>query len=238
MNTNTYLGLNNYQGLSEAYLTDAAAAYKSLLGEGAGGTSTTRSRPAISASGGYVAPTSLATLGTASTWKPDYASQAGVTAQQNVDAAQAATDRELFRRGINPNSGKFAGTKIATGLAGAAAKTGAMTKANREANQDWFANLLATAGLGVSSASAASGAALSAAGLNEQSESRDASLAGQAGAGLAGLAGEYGDISEQYAANEAAKKSALQESFDAMRANATGRTVAQAQHDYNTKYLR
>ena len=74
-----------------------------------------------------------------------------------------------------------------------------------------------TAGLEASTAAAASQATLGAAAQNLNAASTGASLAGQAGQGMAGLAGQYGDIASQAAEAEAAKKSELQESFDAMR---------------------
>lgn len=58
------------------------------------------------------------------------------------------TNRELARMGINPNSGRFMGSKMAQGLQTAGARAGAMTNARERAKEIGYAKKLDIAGLG------------------------------------------------------------------------------------------
>jgi hypothetical protein len=67
------------------------------------------------------------------------ATQAGIaetTTKNQVAAAAAGQDRQLAAAGVNPNSGRFAGTKATAGVQGALAVAGAGNLARRSVNTE------------------------------------------------------------------------------------------------------
>ena len=219
---NTYQGLsgdvggplNGYDTAALGALGSAGSGYLGLANST--GNLNAQAAGGIGASGGYVAPASLGTLNSASTWKPDYASQAGVTAAQTAQQGRETLDRQLAGMGINPNSGRFAGLNQEFNLAAAAAKAGAMSAANRQSNQDWIKNLESAAGLGISNAGNASSAALGAARQNLSAESQQAAQTETGAKGLQGLAQDYGQAGYQYEQEKALKQAQLQSQLDSL----------------------
>ena len=210
-------GLNKYQGLAEGALTKASNTFGSLAdnppgefgdaGIAAGMTDTT---------GGYAAPGTLGVVNTASTWKPDYASEAGVNAAQAAEQGRETMQRGLSRMGINPNSGRFAGLNQEYELAAAAAKAGAKSKATREESQDWIRNLLSAAQLGISNANQASSAALQQQNRDDQIRQQQVQNQAASAGGLMSTAGEFGSLAAGKAEADAAAADSLQAKVDAL----------------------
>ena len=108
-------------------------------------------------------------------YRNEVASKAAADAGRAFGIAQQQNQRAMASMGVNPNSGRFAGTQAATGLQQAAMRAQAQTAARSQAEQMGYARQLDAAGLGrgLAGASAAAyggaTAAGSAAGMNAQS---------------------------------------------------------------------
>jgi hypothetical protein len=122
------------------------------------------------------------------------AQRAAADVQQAFQGAQGQSNREMARRGINPNSGAAISNMNANALRLASASAGAQTSARSQAEQMGYARRLEVTGLGrglAGAANAAYGGATSAgsAGLNTSMAPGNQYQQGMAGAGQT-----YGNI--------------------------------------------
>jgi hypothetical protein len=127
-------------------------------------------------------------------YRSQMAQRAAADVQQAFQGAQGQSNREMARRGINPNSGAAISNMNANALRLASASAGAQTSARSQAEQMGYARRLEVTGLGrglAGAANAAYGGATSAgsAGLNTSMAPGNQYQQGMAGAGQT-----YGNI--------------------------------------------
>ena len=103
-------------------------------------------------------------------YRSQMAQRAAADVQQAFQGAQGQSNREMARRGINPNSGAAISNMNANALRLASASAGAQTNARSQAEQMGYARRLEVTGLGRNLAGAA-----------------NAAYAGATGAGTAGI---------------------------------------------------
>ena len=121
-------------------------------------------------------------------YRSQMAQRAAADVQQAFQGAQGQSNREMARRGINPNSGAAISNMNANALRLASASAGAQTNARSQAEQMGYARRLEVTGLGrglAGAANAAYGGATSAgsAGLNTSMAPGSQAMTGMAQAG-------------------------------------------------------
>lgn len=108
-----------------------------------------------------------------------WAQEAGTAVGGQYDTSRGIADRNLSRMGINPASGRYAGTMDQWARARAAAVAGAMTGARRQAQKFNVGHRMQVAGLALQGRTAGQAAAARANALNLQRRQYRGQLAGE-----------------------------------------------------------